>query len=102
MSRARALAFLLAYVVPALMPAAAGLGAWSGHVDVAAWFPLAFLFVLLPLADYAIGIGRENPSATEAAVLEASLYFRVITWLCLPVQLVLLAWSAGYFVATPM
>ena len=102
MSRARALAFLLAYVVPALMPAAAWLGAWTGRVDAAAWFPLAFLFVLLPLADYAIGIGRENPSASEAAALEASLYFRVITWLCLPVQLVLLAWSAAYFVSTPM
>ena len=102
MSRARALAFLLAYIVPALMPAAAWLGAWSGRVDAAAWFPLAFLFVLLPVADYAIGIGRENPSREAAARLEASWYFRVITWLCLPVQLVLLAWSARYFTSTPM
>jgi alkane 1-monooxygenase len=102
MSRLRALAFLLAYVVPGLMPAAAWLGAWSGAIDAAAWFPLAFLFVLLPLADYAIGIGRENPSPAEAARLEASPYFRLITWLCLPVQLLLLAWSTRHFVDTPL
>ena len=97
MSRGKALAFLLAYLVPALMPAAAWLGPLVGRPDAAAWFPLAFLFVLLPLADYAIGIGRENPSEAQVRVLEDALYFRLLTWLCLPLQLALLAWSARYF-----
>jgi alkane 1-monooxygenase len=97
----KAASFLLAYLVPALMPAAAALGAWSGRPDAAAWFPLAFLFVLLPVADYALGIERANPSPADAERLEGSLWFRAITWMCLPVQLALLAWSTRHFAATP-
>jgi hypothetical protein len=47
MSRFKSLSFLLAYLVPALMPIAAWLGHSSGHIDAASWFPLFFLFVLL-------------------------------------------------------
>lgn len=98
MSRLKALSFLLAYLVPALMPLSAWLGLRFGRSDLFAWFPLFALFVLLPLADYAIGIGRDNPTPREAVALEASTWFRVLTWLCLPVQLMLLAWSLGYVV----
>jgi alkane 1-monooxygenase len=101
MSRLKALSFLLAYLVPALMPAAAWLGARSGHPDLAAWFPLFFLFVLLPLADYAIGTERGNPSPSQAAALDASHWFRALTWACLPIQLALLVWSTGHFAQTP-
>lgn len=101
MSVWKAASFLLAFVVPALMPAAAWLGAWSGAHDTAAWFPLLFLFVLLPLLDYALGRDTGNPAPADAARLEASLWFRALTWACLPVQLVLLAWSCRHFAATP-
>ncbi len=101
MNRWKAASFLLAYVVPALMPLAAWIGATSGYRDAAAWLPMFFLFVLLPLADYAIGIGRENPSTESAIQLEHDLWFRWLTWLCLPVQLVLLAWSTSHFANTP-
>lgn len=102
MSRTTALSFLAAYLVPALMPLAAWLGWTSGWHDLSAWFPLFFLFVLLPLADYAIGTGRENPDEDQALQLEASLYFRVLTWLCLPIQVALLIWSIGYIVQAPL
>jgi alkane 1-monooxygenase len=101
MSRIKALSFLLAYLVPALMPFSAWLGSIGSSPDLAAWFPLFFLFVLLPLADYAIGVGRENPDAATATALESTLYFRALTWLCLPVQLLLLAWSTWYFAQAP-
>lgn len=101
MNARRAASYLLAYLVPALLPVAAGLGHWSGRPDLAAWFPLFFLFVLLPLADYAIGIGRVNPTPAEALSLEASRWYRLLTWVCLPVQLWLLAWSTAHFAATP-
>ena len=48
------LGFLFVFVVPALMPAAAWLGVSSGRPDLMAWFPLFFLFVLLPL--FALGV----------------------------------------------
>lgn len=98
MPRTKALAFLLVFMVPALMPAAAWLGQRSGFPDAMAWFPLAFLFVLLPLADYALGHDPVNvPVERERQVANAA-WFRLLTLACLPVQLVLLAWSAHWFV----
>lgn len=61
--------FLIVFVVPALMPVAAWLGARSGHHDAMAWFPLFFLFVLLPLVDYALGHDPDNPPLSAASAL---------------------------------
>lgn len=93
------LGFLLVFVVPALMPCAAWLGSLSGRPGLMAWFPLFFLFVLLPLADYAIGLDRSNPAdAGERAALEADPWFRWLTLACVPVQIALVAWSTAWFV----
>ena len=97
MSRLKASCFLLAYLVPALMLLASWLGTRFGSLDLFAWSPLFVLFVLLPIADYAIGVGRENPTPAQASALEASLGFRWLTWLCLPVQLLVLAHSLQVF-----
>ena len=48
MHRMKALAFLLVFLVPAQMPLAAVLAGLYGHANAFAWFPLVFLFVLLP------------------------------------------------------
>jgi alkane 1-monooxygenase len=98
MPRTKALAFLLVFVVPALMPVAAWLASFSGHADLSAWFPLFFLFVLLPALDYALGHDPVNvPAARESAIARQA-WFKALTLACLPVQLVLLAWSAHWFV----
>lgn len=91
------LGFLFVFVVPALMPAAAWLGARSGHPDLMAWFPLFFLFVLLPLVDYGFGHDPANPTAEEAKQLEADRWFRLMTLAALPAQLGVLAWSGWHF-----
>lgn len=92
------LGFLLVFMVPALMPAAAWLGARSGHPDLMAWFPLFFLFVLLPLADYALGHDPHNPSDAEASALDTAADFRWMTLAALPAQLAVLAWSSWHVV----
>lgn len=86
--------FLFVFVVPALMPAAAWLGARSGHPDLMAWFPLFFLFVLLPMADYGLGHDPQNPSTDQTAALADDRWFRWMTLAALPAQLGVLAWSA--------
>lgn len=91
--------FLLVFVVPALMPAAHALGQATGRHDAAAWFPLFFLFVLLPLADHALGHDPRNPA--DAAAIERERWFVLPTLLAMPVQLALLAWSARVFAADP-
>jgi len=91
------LGFLIVFVVPALMPAAAWLGQVIGNPGLAAWFPLFFLFVLLPLCDYALGHDPRNPEADTRVQLEADRWFRAMTLAALPVQVGVLAWSGSHF-----
>jgi alkane 1-monooxygenase len=91
------LGFLFVFVVPALMPTAAWLGARSGRSDLMAWFPLFFLFVLLPIADYALGHDPQNPSPDSAKQLEHDLWFTLMTLAALPAQLGVMAWSGWHF-----
>ncbi len=89
--------YLTVLIVPALLPIAAWLGERYAAPDLAAWFPLLFLFVLLPLADYAIGRDPENPDTEEAERLERDPWYRMLTLACLPVYLALLVWSCAHF-----
>lgn len=94
--------YLLVFVIPALMPMAGWLATHTAHPDLAAWFPLFFLFVLLPLADYAIGRDAANPAdGADIQRLENERWFRWLTLACVPVQLSLIAYSTWMFVALP-
>lgn len=65
------LGFSIVFVVPALIPFAAWLGHATGHRNAMAWFPLLFLFVMLPAADYIVGRDARNPDRHDAATLDA-------------------------------
>ena len=94
--------YLLALITPALVPAAAWLALNTSHPDLAAAFPLFFLFVLLPLADYAIGGDRQNPDDETSRRLERDPFYRALTIACLPIQLLTLAASAYWFTQLPL
>ena len=85
--------FAFVFIVPALMPLAAWLGARLQQPALMAWFPLFFLFVLLPLADHAVGHDASNPDAGMAGQLERDRWFRLLTLLAVPVQFATLGWS---------
>ncbi len=89
--------FTVVFVVPALMPLAAWLGARSGHPDLAAWNPLFYLFVLQPLADHALGHDPRNPAPADEPTLAADRWFRALTLLALPVQYAVLGWSLQHW-----
>ncbi len=91
------LGFLFVFVVPALMPAAAWLGTNSGHPDPMAWFPLFFLFVLVPIADYALGHDPRNPTPEQVETLAHDGWFKAMTLAALPVQLGVMLWSGWHF-----
>jgi alkane 1-monooxygenase len=97
MTRLKALGFLLVFVVPALMPAAAWLGVVSGSPDAMAWFPLLFLFVLLPACDALLGHDPANVAPESEAAVAGSRWFVALTLLAVPVQAALLPWSAAWF-----
>ena len=97
MDRTKAAGFALVFLVPAQMPLAAWLGARSGHPDLAAWWPLAFLFVLLPGADYLLGRDPRNVPPEREAAVSRQPWFRALTLLALPVHLGVLAFSMDWF-----
>jgi alkane 1-monooxygenase len=97
MNRLKALGFLLVFLVPAQLPLAVWLGERTASPNLAAWYPLFFLFVLLPAFDYALGRDSANVPAERERDVAAQFWFRALTLLALPVQLALLLWSARWF-----
>jgi len=96
---AKRFSYLTIFLVPLLPPLSAWIGTQSGHPDAWAWFPLVFLFVLLPIADYLVGVDLANPADDAAAEqLEKDRWFRALTLACVPVHLGLLAWSGWWWV----
>jgi alkane 1-monooxygenase len=95
--------YLLLFLVPTLPLRANWLAEVAGWPDLAAWYPLIVLFVLVPVLDHLIGIDTRNPADNdEARRLDANPYYRVITLACLPAYLALLAWSAHAMVTLPL
>ena len=98
MNRFKALGFLLVFAIPLQMPLAAWLAAYTGRIDAMTWFPLFFLFVLLPSLDYLLGHDPANVPAEQEKTVALAPWFRALTLLALPVQLTLVAWSGYWFV----
>jgi alkane 1-monooxygenase len=98
MSRTKAFAFLLVFLVPLQMPLAAWLGAHGGWPNLMAWFPLFFLFVMLPAVDYLLGHDPANVPAERERAVALDPWFKALTLLALPVQLMLIFWSGQWFV----
>lgn len=94
--------FLLAFVPLTLQPLAAaaidaGVPAMAG-----AAFPLLFLFVIVPLADWLLGADPLNAPHADAPALEQRTGYRLLTWLMVPAWSVHLAWSLHYIASAPL
>ena len=55
---------------------------------------LLLVFGLLPLLDLLVGQNTKNPTEEEEAGLSEDRAFRLITWACMPVQVLLVVWGA--------
>jgi alkane 1-monooxygenase len=101
--RLRDLGFLLAFST-ALLPRGSHALAQAGvPLDLAAWFPLAFIFGVVPLIDVICGDERRNWSRpAEARQLENSHFFRLLPMLVLPLWLGTLAWCTWQFNRLPL
>ncbi|MDX1569097.1 MAG: alkane 1-monooxygenase [Xanthomonadales bacterium] len=87
-------AYLLLFLVPALLPAAFLLGRWTGLENLFAFFPILVLQGLLPLIDWFIGNNARNLSEDSEARVQADGFYRLLTLAVLPVQLAVLIWAA--------
>ena len=86
-------AWLLSVLLPLLATAGPIAYLTSGDARVL-WPPVLLFYVLLPLADLVFGEDRSNPPESAMAALDADRYYRVITWIMVP-----LLWFAFGFVA---
>ncbi len=87
MTAAKKYTFLLAFVVPLLVLAGLRLGGAFAFLT-----PL-FTFGVVPLLDFLVGGDPTNTTPEEDRVMDRERYYRVITWLFVPVYWVVLAVS---------
>lgn len=101
--RLRDLGFLLAFSTALLPWGSLALARMGLPLDLAAWFPLVFIFGVVPWIDALCGDERANwATAEQAARLDGRRYFRVLTMLVLPVWLGTLVWCAWQFTQLPL
>ncbi len=82
---ARRYLWAIGLVVPMLPLISAGLVAWTGRT-VWWWLAPAFIYLLIPLLDWALGTDRTNPPESVVQRLEDDHYYRWLTYLYLPLQ----------------
>lgn len=90
--------FLLFVVPPALLGAAYWFGENQQHQNLWAFFPVFFVYGIIPVLDYLIGKDTANPDPATTKALEANPYFPILTLLCLPIQLACLYFSIHYVI----
>jgi alkane 1-monooxygenase len=98
-SKAACLLFLLTPATPAVGWL---LGRAAGAPDLFTWYPLAFLFVAVPLLDLAVGADTRNPDDADVRLLAADLFYRLLPLLALPLQLACLGFGAWVLTAIPL
>ncbi|MFP4473920.1 MAG: alkane 1-monooxygenase [Desulfatibacillaceae bacterium] len=72
------------------------LGVITGYLIGGAYTFLTpfIVFVLIPLLDLVVGKSERNPTEEEERKLTDRRAYRIITWICAPVQVGLVAWGA--------
>lgn len=92
--RKRAL-WLLSVLYPLSPVFAVALHAISGSEWMLA-LPIAFTYGVVPLLDIIVGEDRSNPPEQTVAELEEDRYYRVLTWLTVPLHVVSLIVAATW------
>src|SRR5262245_54641356 len=77
------------------LTSATGIGAWN-------WMTLVVWYAVLPLLDGAIGSDANNPPESAAARLDGDRYYRILTYIAVPVHYVILVVAAWYAATRPL
>ncbi len=92
----------LLFLLPATLPLQAWLGAhMTGHWDLWAYFVPFIYFAVIPVMDALIGQDPSNPQPQDEAALSADLFYRALTFLCLPLFIVVMLWGAWVMANAP-
>jgi len=91
---------LYRYFIIYLLP----LSVWAGYMlgGLYNFMTLILVFGLLPLLDAVLGINTRNPAEKEEEGLAAESSYRYVTWVCVPLQAVMVVWGAYVVTQKPM
>jgi alkane 1-monooxygenase len=78
-------AWLLSAFVPAFVGSGAVLAYFSGDAR-AAWLPVAFVYLVVPLLDLLLGEDLSNPPESAVAALDADRYYRYVIYAAVPMM----------------
>ena len=87
-ARLRPASYWLVFTVPGTMPLAWYLVETTGNF-LWTMLPLVWLYAILPMTDWLVGRDSGAPVASQDVWLNR----RLIPWLCLPIQLLLIGWA---------
>ena len=94
-----------AWMFSFLLPASALVGpaaflitgeAWS------LWLPLGIVYGLIPALDWMLGEDLSNPPESAVPALEADRYYRLVTWITVPLVWAVFLYSAWFAVTQPL
>ena len=103
MLRIKRYAYLLVLVVPALTAFVAWRLTLGENTLFWAWFPVIFMFGIIPVLDYIIGKDPANPEEdTEVPGMTSDWYYRLLTLGCVPIHLVVVAYAGWAFATVEM
>lgn len=88
MSFIKKIGFLTSFIIPLLAILGFYLGGYWNYMAI------AFVFVIIPIADWLIGQDPENMTDQEALIVSEQLYYRLITYVWAVFQVGFLIWGA--------
>ncbi len=91
------LGFTLAYGVPGMPVMSAWLGEISQHPNIFAAFPLVFAYGFVPILEGLFPYGIQPIPDKFVSEKRGSLYYRLLLWLSLPIQLGMLYITLHYW-----
>lgn len=90
------------YLLFLMTPTLPVVGLWLGSInrtpDLGAWFTVACIFVLIPIADHLIGLDQSNPQDMRDEVLQSNRWYKGLLALCPPLMVCVLTGGAWVFV----
>jgi len=77
------------------LASATGVGAWN-------WLTLAFWYLVLPISDFVVGSDPNNPPESAIERLDQDSYYRILTYITVPMHYVIFIAAAWYAATQPM
>ena len=103
MLRIKGYAYLLVLVVPAIAACVSYRLTLGGNLVFWAWFPVIFMFGIIPVLDYMVGKDPANPDeANDVPGMTRDWYYRALTLICVPIHLAVVVYAGWTFATVEM